>query len=275
MISNSNLKGTNLRGADLSDAILTDVDLSGADLRDVNLSGALLVNCLLDGVKLDGVVIDKTRMIESTLKNVHVEQANITDWLIQRSIVDDVTFAGGVGGGINISGFGLYDSVMTNSRFGGNCAVSRVELEGSLMIADGGGLLNNDNVYVSPMSEWREQRILLLEDNILGPMRMERVVETGQIENKASGVERLVNWATRKPAPILTGLKIYDFISDQQGGMGQSPVLEHLRQQKIGYQPSIGINPDWQPAQQRKLILPVSRTVCVVVFIIEWFFVPK
>lgn len=261
VISNSDLKGTNLRGADLTDAVLSNVDLTGADLRDTNLSGALLVNCNLDGVKLDGVVIDKARMIESTLKNLRVEQATIKDWLIQRSIVDDLTFAGGVGGGVNISGLGLYDSVMTNSRFGGNCQISGVELEGALMIADGGGLLNRDNVYVSPMSEWREQRILLLDDDILGPMRMERVVETGQIENKTSGIERMINWATRQQTPILTGLKIYDFVSDEQGGMGQLPVLEHMRHQKIGYQPSIAINPDWQPAQERKFILPASRAL--------------
>lgn len=257
VVNDSNWQGTNLRGADLQGAVLSNVDLAGADLRDANLSGAILVNCNLDGVKLDGVILDNTRMVQSTLKNTKITKAFIKDFLIERSLIDLVAFDGGPGDGVQIHGMGLYDSVMTNSHFAGNGQLSGIELEGSLMIADGGGLLNNSNVYISPMSEWREQRILLVQDDIIGPMRIERIVETGQIKAPETNFVRsmLDRLGGRVRSP-LDGMVIYDMIQDDQGEMGKIPALEHLARQEIGYHPMPALKSDWQPAQEKKLVLP-------------------
>lgn len=260
VVSDSNWQGANLRGTDLQGAVLSNVDLAGADLRDTNLSGAILVNCNLDGVKLDGAIIDKTRMVHSTLKNTEITHALINDFLIERSNLDNISFAGGAGDGVMIRGLGLYDSVVTNSRFGGNCQVSGIELEGSLMIADGGGLLHNENVYVSPMSEWQQQRIHLLPDHVLGDIRMERIVEIGQVEAPEQNLvlQMLDRMRGHTPSP-LNGMIIYDLVQDDKGPMGKIPALEHLAKQEIGYQPRPALKQGWQPRQESRLILPMMH----------------
>ena len=253
VIANSNLQKVNLRGACLDEAILTNVDLTGADLSKTRLNGTVLVNCHLKGVTLNGVVGDGLRLVQSTLSDTTITDGVLTDLIVEKSVIDHVSFDGNAKG-IIINGLGLYDSMMVNSHFGGNTRVNNIELQGSLMLADGPGILTPDVMDISPTSDYRSHRVHMRPDDILGTVRTEMMIERGQIDFNPQRDSQ--SWARFIPfakSPVSPGLAVFDLVSVETGVLGTVPVVEHLARQKIGCQPAIALlNPQWRPG----LLLP-------------------
>ena len=192
-------------------------------------------------------MIDGTRMAQSTLENITITQAHITDWLIERSEVKNIAFDGGIGHGIHIDGFGLYDSLMYNARFSGDTTIrpDKFEVMGSLLIADTNNLLDTRKIHLSPSSIFRDQRLHYHEDDILGLLRSEIFVEkqTIPLSGDKPGLAGFWQWinepvgeAFAKPMGNLT---VFDLVTDTKGPMAKLPVVEHLAWQPIGYQPAL------------------------------------
>ena len=260
VIHHSNLRGANLNGVNLQDAMIVNADLTGANLENTNLIGTIFINCLLDGTRLDGAVMDGTRLVQSTARNIDLHHGQIRDLLAERSVLDNIQMIGDPRG-IYVDGLALYDSLMLNSELNGNVTfgANGIELHGALMIANTNGLIKPataspetpelGQIRMSPASEFREQRIHLSEDAILGPLRSQIIVTP--CHQQESSLFGLVT------GPVTPYLQIVEEVSDCHGVLGQIDIADHLRNQIMGYQPLP--TPGWQPANAARAGLQIRK----------------